>query len=144
MFHITSPFSIDPTQFQKENEAMCHNSEYEHLGDNNNPFITCDCDYDPIAGHQGSCTYIQRAIHDEELAMFRLPDHTRECVATNAAEDRIFVNGEWSRRCVENAKEEAWGEAMADPISEARTSPWVKRNLDGAQYAQPRGSEYEG
>lgn len=23
-------------------------------------------------------------------------------------------------------------------------SPWVERNLDGAQYAQPRGSQYEG
>lgn len=23
-------------------------------------------------------------------------------------------------------------------------SPWVERNLDGAQYEQPRGSQYEG
>ncbi len=27
---------------------------------------------------------------------------------------------------------------------QAEVSSWVKRNLDGAQYAQPRGSQYEG
>ena len=29
-------------------------------------------------------------------------------------------------------------------VSERGNSPWVTRNLEGAQYAEPRGSTYEG
>lgn len=47
------------------------------------------------------------------------------------------IRAEWDQRY-----ESAFAEANTyiDPI----VSPWVKRNEDCAQYAQPRGSQYEG
>ena len=86
---------------------------------------------------------IARSIHDEELNVMR------ETTLTGCAICGVIPR----HHDIPGGRDHDWDDAIPDPenmtqfwAENAKTiiSPMVRRNLDGAQYAQPRGSQYEG
>ncbi len=79
---------------------------------------------------------INRSIHDEETNVMR--EKTRDHLVCTTSGICIYCEAEKQQPLKE------YETLRTDPNYRPGMSSWVRRNIEGAQYAQPRGSQYEG